>query len=91
MDYGIPQMRKRNIFLLVRKDMNFVWNFPKPNKKIINLRQALKNVPSLDPLLREGYNETVKMFRRHEQPHMDLLGHMLQYMNVPLTTIIILI
>ena len=24
MDYGIPQMRKRNIFLLVRKDMNFV-------------------------------------------------------------------
>ena len=67
MDYGIPQMRKRNIFLLVRKDMNFVWNFPKPTKKIINLRQALKNVPSLDPLLREGYNETIKIFPDYEK------------------------
>ena len=67
MDYGIPQMRKRNIFLLVRKDMNFVWNFPKPAKKIINLRQALKNVPSLDPLLREGYNKTVKIFPDYEK------------------------
>ena len=47
--------------------MNFVWNFPKPSKKIINLRQALKNVPSLDPLLREGYNETVKMFPDYEK------------------------
>ena len=32
MDYEIPQMRKRNIFLLTRKDLNIKWNFPKKKK-----------------------------------------------------------
>ena len=67
MDYGIPQMRKRNIFLLVRKDLNFVWNFPKPKNKILNLREALKNVPSIDPYLREGAEETLKLFPEFEK------------------------
>mgnify|MGYP006078393729 FL=1 len=62
MDYEIPQMRKRNIFLLTRKDLNFNWNFPSKKKKIITLKDALEKVPSLDPLLREGYDETVNMF-----------------------------
>ena len=62
MDYEIPQMRKRNIFLLTRKDLNFNWNFPPKKKRIITLKDALKKVPSLDPLLREGYDETVNMF-----------------------------
>ena len=67
MDYGIPQMRKRNIFLLVRKDLNFSWNFPKPKNKILNLREALKNVPSIDPCLREGAEETLKLFPEFEK------------------------
>ena len=67
MDYGIPQMRKRNIFLLVRKDLNFFWNFPKPKNKILNLREALKNVPSIDPYLREGAEETLKLFPEFEK------------------------
>lgn len=67
MDYGIPQMRKRNIFLLVRKDLGFIWNFPKLNKKIVSLKEALKNIPSLDPSLREGYKETLKMFPDFEK------------------------
>ena len=67
MDYGIPQMRKRNIFLLVRKDLNFFWNFPKPKNKILNLREALKHVPSIDPYLREGTEETLKLFPEFEK------------------------
>jgi DNA (cytosine-5)-methyltransferase 1 len=67
MDYGIPQMRKRNIFLLVRKDLGFIWNFPKLNKRIVSLKEALKNIPSLDPSLREGYEETLKMFPDFEK------------------------
>ena len=66
MDYGIPQMRKRNI-LLARKDLNFVWNFPKPINKVMNLREALKNVPSIDPYLREGHEETLKLFPEFEK------------------------
>jgi len=67
MDYGIPQMRKRNIFLLVRKDLNFSWNFPKPSNKFLNLREALKNVPSIDPYLREGTEETLNLFPEFEK------------------------
>ena len=60
-DYDVPQMRKRNIFLLSRKDMNYVWQVPK-KKKIITLREAIYDLPSVDPLLKEGLEETLKLF-----------------------------
>ena len=60
-DYDVPQMRKRNIFLLSRKDMNYVWQVPK-KKKIITLRDAIYDLPSVDPLLKEGLEETLKLF-----------------------------
>lgn len=60
-DYGVAQMRKRNIFLLSRKDMNYVWQVPK-KKKIITLRDAIYDLPSVDPLLKEGLEETLKLF-----------------------------
>ena len=49
-DYGVPQLRERNIFLLVRKDLPYVWEFPKKQKEI-TLREAIGHLPSLDPLL----------------------------------------
>lgn len=34
-DYGVPQLRERNIFLLVRKDIkNVIWEFPEKQKEI---------------------------------------------------------
>ncbi|MGV8984312.1 DNA cytosine methyltransferase [Clostridium sp.] len=61
MDYGVPQMRKRNIFLLSRKDTEIHWEFPE-KKNIVTLKDALKNVPSLDPILREGEELTMEKF-----------------------------
>ena len=60
-DYDVPQMRKRNIFLLSRKDMNYVWQVPK-KKRTITLRDAIYDLPSVDPLLKEGLEETLKLF-----------------------------
>lgn len=60
-DYDVPQMRKRNIFLLSRKDLHHVWEMPPP-KQNITLREALYNIPSVDPILKEGYEETIKLF-----------------------------
>lgn len=60
-DYGVPQMRKRNIFLLTRKDVGFVWQMPKPQRRI-TLREAIGNLPEVDPLLKEGMKETLKLF-----------------------------
>lgn len=52
-DYGIPQSRQRFIYLLVNKRLNIKWEFPEPSTKIITLKDAIGNLPSLDPLLRE--------------------------------------
>jgi len=66
MDHNVPQMRERNIFLLVRKDLGFTWEPPK-KKKRIPLKEAFKNVPSLDPLLREGEAFTIEKFPDFEK------------------------
>lgn len=60
-DYGVPQLRERNIFLLVRNDQKVVWEFP-PKKKEVTLEEAIGFLPSLDPMLREGINLTLEKF-----------------------------
>lgn len=66
MDYGVPQMRERNIFLLVRDDINFRWEFPEKQKQI-TLEEAIGHLPSLDPLLREGLEFTMQKFPNFEK------------------------
>lgn len=60
-DYGVPQLRERNIFLLVRKDINIQWEFPEKQNEV-TLREAIGNLPSLDPFLREGIDFTLEKF-----------------------------
>lgn len=61
MDYSIPQMRLRNIYLLVRKDKKAIWEFP-PKTRTVTLEEAIGNLPSVDPLLREGLDFTLQKF-----------------------------
>lgn len=72
MDYDVPQMRKRNIFLISRKDMKYVWQIPE-KKKLITLRDALYDLPSVDPYLREGLDETLKLFPDFELKRQNAL------------------
>lgn len=53
MDYGIPQSRQRYIYLMVRKSENIKWEFPKKEERIITMRDAIGDLPSLDPYVRE--------------------------------------
>lgn len=66
-DYGVPQMRKRNIVLMTRKDMNYKWEMPTPLAHEITLREAFRDIPSLDPLLREGLDETLQLFPNYTE------------------------
>ena len=66
MDVGVPQMRARNIILMTRKDLNLEWNFPTKEKQI-TLRESIGNLPSLDPMLREGIDFTLKKFPGFEK------------------------
>ena len=52
MYYGVAQRRERAIFLLVRKDVPFEWDFP-AREKIITLAEAFKGIPDLWPNIRE--------------------------------------
>ena len=66
-DYGVPQLRERNIFLLVRKDVEDIkWEFPEKQKEI-TLREAIGNLPSLDPYLRDGMKKTLEVFPDFEK------------------------
>jgi DNA (cytosine-5)-methyltransferase 1 len=47
MYYSIPQMRLRNIYLLVRKDKQIKWEFP-PHTPIVTLEEAIGSLPSLE-------------------------------------------
>lgn len=95
MDYEVPQMRKRNIFLLSRKDMNYIWQIP-PKKKIITLKEAIYDLPSVDPLLKEGIEETIKLFpnyfskkeqaekvSRFHKPPVHAKKHVIAMMHTP--------
>ena len=65
--YGVPQMRTRSIFLLVRKDLDMVWNFPEKDPEEITLEQAIGDLPSIDPMIRGNLSKTLEMFPEFEQ------------------------
>lgn len=51
--YGVPQQRKRAIFLLSKIETEVCWEFPEKDSKFVTLRDAIGDLPSLDPLIRE--------------------------------------
>jgi DNA (cytosine-5)-methyltransferase 1 len=53
MYYGVPQMRRRSVILLVRKDIDFLWEFPEPEKEIVTLSKAFAEIPDLWPEIQE--------------------------------------
>ncbi|MBD5087042.1 MAG: DNA cytosine methyltransferase [Clostridiales bacterium] len=61
-DYGVPQLRERNIFLLTLKSTGIKWEFPPKEEHEITLEEAIGHLPSLDPLLREGEKKTIELF-----------------------------
>ena len=62
MDYGVPQMRPRCIFLLAAKGSGIKWEFPAPTEKLVTMEDAIGHLPPLDPIVREGMDQTFKLF-----------------------------
>lgn len=65
-DFGVPQLRERNIFLLVKKELGFTWEFPEKQDEV-TLEMAIGNLPPLDPMLREGIDLTLEKFPDFEK------------------------
>ena len=53
MFYGVPQMRRRCVILLVRKDVDFIWEFPSPDLEVVTLEKAFAGIPDLWPEIQE--------------------------------------
>ncbi len=66
-DYGVPQSRERCIMRMVRKDVNILWDEP-TKQQLVTLEQAIGNLPSLDPLVREEeYRKTFPDFEKKKK------------------------
>jgi len=50
-DYSVPQTRERAIVLMTRKDQNVDWVVPDKDEVIITMRDAIGNLPKLDPFI----------------------------------------
>lgn len=67
-DYGVPQSRERSIFLLTKNKLNFTWEMPDKENKIVTLQEAIGHLPELDPLIYDiPYEEHLKIFPLYEQ------------------------
>lgn len=53
MDYGVPQMRRRAIFLCASKETGLQWEFPEKDEKIVTLEEAFDGIPDLWPNIKE--------------------------------------
>lgn len=49
MNYGVAQSRERCVYLLAHKTTNIQWEFPAPLDRIVTMRDAIGDLPSLDP------------------------------------------
>lgn len=52
-DYSVPQVRERAIMLLTRKGMSKTWTLPERDKKIITMKDAIGDLPSVDPFIKD--------------------------------------
>lgn len=63
MNYGVAQSRERCVYLLSRIDTNIHWEFPAPLNHITTMRDAIGDLPSLDPDVTDiSEEERIKLF-----------------------------
>lgn len=66
-DYGVPQVRERAIVLLSRKDQP-LWNLPHKSPKRVTMRDAIGNLPIMDPFVKDLDADSFKeLFPNYEE------------------------
>lgn len=62
-DYSVPQSRERAIVLITRKDQSKEWVIPEKDAKVRTMRDAIGNLPKLDPFITDvDEKELLKIF-----------------------------
>jgi DNA (cytosine-5)-methyltransferase 1 len=66
--YSVPQVRERAIFLITKKKLHNIWLLPKPDERIITMKDAIGNIPSIDPYIKDISKEEMdEMFPKYEE------------------------
>lgn len=67
-NFSVPQSRERAVVLLSRKDQKRVWEIPKSNNKIVCLKDAIGNLPPIDPYVKDiNEGQFKKLFPEFEK------------------------
>ena len=62
-NYSVPQTRQRTIVLLTREDVAACWIMPSGDSKLVSLKTAIGDLPSLDPFVKDiSEEEMLLMF-----------------------------
>lgn len=62
-NYAVPQTRQRAIILLTRNDQGALWRLPDQNEHLVSVRDAIGNLPSLDPYVSDiSEEERLELF-----------------------------
>lgn len=97
MNYGVAQSRERCVYLLARKDTEIKWEFPPPSDQVTTMRDAIGDLPSLDPDVTDATEaERLKLFphyyekkaaglaiSRWHYPPKHKLRHVIAMMHTP--------
>lgn len=97
MNYGVAQSRERCVYLLSRKDVGIKWEFPIPSQKVETMRDAIGDLPSLDPEVTDvSEEEMLRLFpdfykkkeaglkvSRWHYPPKHKLRHVIAMMHTP--------
>lgn len=64
-NYSVPQTRERAIVLMTRKDQRMKWVVPQKDNSIITMRDAIGNLPKLDPFITDVNEEELLSILPH--------------------------
>lgn len=68
MHYGVAQSRERCMYLLSAKNTGILWEFPEPSTKVTTMRDAIGDLPSLDPDVTDiSEEERIALFPDYEK------------------------
>ncbi len=56
-NYSVPQTRERAILLMTRKDIKKAWELPAPDTSIVTMRDAIGDLPPIDPYITDVSEE----------------------------------
>lgn len=73
-DYGVPQTRERMVILMTRNGVKKKWHLPSRNPNKVTMRDAIGNLPSIDPFVKDlEVNAFKQMFPEYEEKRVRAL------------------